>query len=433
MALGGGYIAPGFAVEEGKNWWLIMISKNLIARGCVFFVGVISAVLLALALASVPAYAVSGNVSQGSEHNQAQGRLVVAPTASSSNTYQGLKYYPIPGGLMVTPANKNATSVTIPAKINGKKVLTFTHTANDVYSNTLKYPKLKLKNINLKNATNLRVIIMHGTQVKSLDLSKCKNLNAVEIQGNPKLTTLKLGAKKKLEQLSCANCALKKVDVSKCPKLKLLSCLRNKKLQIIKLGANKKLKEISCGECAVKKLNLAKCTKLESLDCRDNKLTSLDTSKCPNLGYLSCEGNNIAKLNLSKNAKLDIVNCCDNVLTSLNVAGCSGLTHLICTDNRLVSINTGKCANLEQLYCYNNKLTSLVVHANLEGLECAKNQLGSLDVSHCAKLVSVSLNGNPLKSVKLPATSTLKNVYCDKAQESIIDLSGCPNATYVAP
>lgn len=85
----------------------------------------------------------------------------------------------------------------------------------------------KLKKLNLpKNATKLKSITLYGHALTKLDVSKCTNLETLEVCSG-KLKTLKLPKSSKLTTLNISNNNLTSLDVSGLTSLESVSCAKN--------------------------------------------------------------------------------------------------------------------------------------------------------------------------------------------------------------
>ena len=281
----------------------------------------------------------------------AAGPTTVSTSAAKSFTYKGLRCWQTDGGLRVEPAKKTAKSVAVPATIKGQKVIEFYH--SDGYNeSTHSFNPLKLKKIDLKQATNLKSIVIYGTQISSIDLTKCKNLENVDLQDNSRLKTVKFGSHPKLTRIQCMECGVKKLNVTKCPKLKELWCGNDLQLSSLNLTKNTKLTELYAWCCNLKKLNLSKNTNLRELECSQNKLASLNLSKCKKLTYVACANNELANIQLPATNKLKTLTVFNNKLKTLDLRKCPKVNDLQCWDNAnltsvLLSASHVKFKNLD--------------------------------------------------------------------------------------
>ncbi|MCL1891069.1 MAG: hypothetical protein FWG00_03495 [Coriobacteriia bacterium] len=236
-------------------------------------------------------------------------------------------------------------------------------------------PKLKKLTMGKTKKPALKSFTCYKTQVSTLDVSKCSNLEWLDLEKNA-LTKLNVSKNKKLKVLECGSNNLTSLKLSNNKKLLALYC-NNNYLTALKLNKNTKLIELVCSFNQLKSLSLSKNKKLESLSCSFNQLKSLNLSKNKNLDGVNCSFNNITKLNVSKskqlfmlscgwnkisslklNKNIVVLSCSDNKLKSLNVTKAKWLWILDCSDNKLKKLNVSKNKELEALFCYNNNFTA---------------------------------------------------------------------------
>lgn len=115
----------------------------------------------------------------------------------------------------------------------------------------------KLTTLNVSQCTQLKYLSVPDNKIKKIDLSKCKNLTTVELNGNKKLSTVNVSKNKKLGYLNVGYTSLKKLDVKKNTKLTALMCYKTK-ISTLNLKKNKKLSSISYYDSKIKKLDLTK-------------------------------------------------------------------------------------------------------------------------------------------------------------------------------
>ena len=136
----------------------------------------------------------------------------------------------------------------------------------------------------LEKLTGLATLVMSGTGINSINLSK----------------------NTKLKELYIYDTGLTKIDLTKNTLLTKLQITASK-LGTINLTKNTKLTELNLSYNNLTKVDLSKNTKLTSLNLSGNKLTTIDLSKNTNLVSLYIRENSLKSLDLSKNTKLQKV------------------------------------------------------------------------------------------------------------------------------
>jgi Leucine-rich repeat (LRR) protein len=183
-----------------------------------------------------------------------------------------------------------------------------------------------LASLDISNNTSLvRLVCCHNSQLSSLDISDCINLEFIQALG----------------------CQIASLDVSKHVKLVTLTVNHNK----------------------LTHLDVSNNTELEYLQCHANPLTTLDINKLGKLKHLWSTG---LPLDLSKNTALEYLFCPYYPLTSLNLRNNTALKTLKCYNSNLIELDVSRNTVLETLVCYNNKLTELNVSNNskIRSIDC---------------------------------------------------------------
>lgn len=147
----------------------------------------------------------------------------------------------------------------------------------------------------VESMSNLKVLIVQGFSINSLDISHCSSLT----------------------QLDCSDSSLESLDASYCTSLIQLDHPGGYRLQ---------------------NLDISNCSSLTQLDCSNGSLKSLDISYCTSLTQLNCSYNDIQDLNLNDCNHLIELLCPDNRLENLDISNCDRLTRLDCAGNPLNSI-----------------------------------------------------------------------------------------------
>ena len=339
---------------------------------------------------------------------------------SAASTSGDFKYWKHGSGVSIEYIGK-AKSVTVPAKLNGKKVVAF----------KADY-KTSPSAINTSKATELECIFVNDTSVKSLDVSKNSKLKILACWTNNKLSKITISRNKSLKYLECSGTIVSKLNVSGCPNLRGL-WVNDTKIKKLNVSKSKKLQELDCRHCKLSKLVLGKNKKLKQLYCGSNNLKALNVKYCSNLEDLSCQNNKLTKLVLGKHKKLSDFSCGENKLTKINVSKCPALEYFDCHGNKLTKLSVAKNTKLIEFYCRENKLEKLVVGAKkqLETLCCEKNRLTAIDISGCSELDFFECYNNKLTKLVMRANKNLQQVDCSNNKLTSLNMSSCPNLDYL--
>lgn len=122
-----------------------------------------------------------------------------------------------------------------------------------------------------------------------------------------------------VERLYVGSLGLKSLDVSKLKNLKQLTCQGNK-LKTLIIGSNPNLTFLNCTSNNLQALNILGCYKLERLLCSSNQLARIDLSGNPELTELSIYDNDLERLDVSSNSLLEEIYCSGNHLTTLDLS-----------------------------------------------------------------------------------------------------------------
>ncbi len=197
----------------------------------------------------------------------------------------------------------------------------------------------------------------HSVVVESMEgIDYFSNLE--ELQTDVKMDTLDVSVFPKLKFLGCGDCDLKKIilnesitaiscgynnnlktiDVSKCKNLKILY-IAYTGIETLDLSNNQKLEELYIDDTKIKNIDLKSNKSLKRFWCPECNLTALDVSTCPELTHLSCWGNKITKLDLTNNKKLELLYCGQNNITELNLDNNNNLSILDCVENKITKLD----------------------------------------------------------------------------------------------
>jgi hypothetical protein len=135
--------------------------------------------------------------------------------------------------------------------------------------------------------------------------------------------------------LGVASNELMAIDISGNPFLTTLNVPMNR-ITAIDLSSNPALKRLDISENDIALLDVSSNLALESLWVFNNKLSSLDVSNNINLTFLDCSGNELSNLDISDNIRL---------------------TCLLAYNNRLSSLDASRNLNLNRLWLFGNSFS----------------------------------------------------------------------------
>jgi hypothetical protein len=331
--------------------------------------------------------------------------LVAAPATAHAKSYKGLQYVVEKGKAYVYDYTGSASSITIPAKLDGKPVVQV-----QIIGVT------KVTKVNIKKATSLTLASFNGTRITSLDTSKNTKLVSLDVRAtkmgklslkkNTKLTSLYAAgdviAKSSLNAKKLTRIELRgkstKFNIAKYPNLKRFAVYntdvtsvdlsKGKNLETVDLGLNSKLAKLKVASPKLKTLNVS----------ANAKLTSVAVGKSPKLTYLSVDGKAIKAVNLSGGSELRGIDIYGTSITSLNVSVAKKLTRVYTVEcNKLAKLDVSALANLDELYVQDSAITEL---------KLGNNKLKELYLRLLKKLQKVTLGKQPsLTQVTLPYVS----------------------------
>lgn len=221
--------------------------------------------------------------------------------------------------------------------------------------------------IDLSKCVNLDILNLEHNELKSLDLTPNKKLQAIYLSDNPGTpeTPIIIGTPKpdlqilevdiidnfdpdfkpdypRLQVLDCYyNRGLKKLDLSGCPNLINL-VVEMTSVETLDLAQVPNMWHLNISESRIRDIDLSKAPKLAEFFCThssgsfntDIKMTSLDVTHNPELNYLAVYDNELTSLDITKNPKLKTLYARNNNLSSLDISANDALASLDITGNR---------------------------------------------------------------------------------------------------
>ena len=180
--------------------------------------------------------------------------------------------------------------------------------------------KDNVRKFTVSNCPKLKTVLMEGkAKVKTVNLSKMKELKSVDIyigkslreihfektpnvkdmgMSGMNIKKVNINSLKKLDYLYAYRCGLKKVDLRNLKQLEDLQW-RYGKCEKMLFGNNKKLLWVDISHNKIKgKLNLSRC-QIWNFTCDHNKITEIYADRTlKDMNNLSCEYNKLKKINL---------------------------------------------------------------------------------------------------------------------------------------
>lgn len=232
-----------------------------------------------------------------------------------------------------------------------------------------------ITDIDLSRCVNLDVVNLEHNELQSLDLSANTKLRAIYLSDNPgsAASPIKIGTPKPELQILEAD-IIEHFDPDfkpDYPNLVSLDLYHNISVKSLDLSGCPKLINLVVEFTGIDKLDLTPVPDLWHLNIAESRITDIDLSKAPDLMEFLCSHTS-ASINS------------DCKLTSVDVTKNPKLTYLAASDNRISSIDLSANPKLKTLYLRNNLLTDI-------------------DVSASPDLYAVDLTGNLFGFSTLPA------------------------------
>ena len=224
---------------------------------------------------------------------------------------------------------------------------------------------------------NLEKVSTDNTVANSLetvDLSKNVNLNSIDFENVPDLTTLVVPATKVLENVTVigdeawtAQSGTNVTPVYPAPYVAY---------DVATLAPKN-------GYAPISEIDLSANKGLESVTIIATNVANIDLSNNIYLTNVNVAGNKVNTLNLTNNDALKNLYCFSNQLYSLDLPESDQLTSLVASHNILQELDLTSSRGLYDLYIANNELRSLDLSKNtvLHNADVSYNHIGALDLS----------------------------------------------------
>lgn len=239
-----------------------------------------------------------------------------------------------------------------------------------------------IREIDLSGLSDLSILDLSHNELESLDLSACSKLQVLTLSDNPfNVSPLIIGPDKPL-------------------------------LTILEMNIVGQLDQ---------SFNLSDYPSLASFEAYHcDGLRNVDPTGCPELLRLSIDVTPVETLDVSKNENLIILNISDTKITSIDTSNCPNLTEFYCSHDgqlysayKISSLDLRNNTYLQRFFASNNNLSSLDLSNNtmLINLSLKRNNLTTLDLSANEALYSVDLSLNNFTFATLPLPSDLWGEY----------------------
>ncbi len=181
------------------------------------------------------------------------------------------------------------------------------------------------------------------------------------------------------------------------PKLELLFCGKNKIDTLPKLPH---LVKLDCNNNPISQLSHT-YSNLTHLLCDYTNFENIDTSKLPNLNWLSCNNTQINNIPSMENIiSIECNNCQLNEFTG----NFPNIKELYC-DNNVIGLFTAKMPNITKISCRNNRITDIPFYEFLNYLKCNDNKIEIIKSYPNLELLKVVNNNliqiEPLEKIEM--------------------------------
>ena len=186
-----------------------------------------------------------------------------------------------------------------------------------------------LKNIQIPDNAQLTNMDISFSKPEMLNLERCPNLRGLRVR-NCDLKSLDLSRCSNLEELYCSNLMsneyadrlndFTELDLSKCSKLYRVECSYNRSLNRLILPQTNSLVDLECINCALNQIDVSGLSAINRLDCSNNKIKELNIGHKEQLKEFYCAGNELVQLDVSGLPNLEWIDFSENALTNINLS-----------------------------------------------------------------------------------------------------------------
>jgi hypothetical protein len=227
-----------------------------------------------------------------------------------------------------------------------------------------------LTTINLPNVNSLEKFYCVYNQLSSLNLSSLTNLTNV-IASNNQLTSLDVTGLSNLFELDCSFNQLTNLNVSGLADLYIFYCSNNQ-LTGINMSGSTNLQQLRCQNNLLQTLNIDSLANLSMLNCGNNQLINVDAS-----------ATKLFELNCNNNSSLLSINMKNGRITTLDSSNCPNLQYICADDTELANIET-LITNYGYTNCHVNSYCSFTLGGTfytISGMNRFDNNSNGCDVN----------------------------------------------------
>lgn len=154
-----------------------------------------------------------------------------------------------------------------------------------------------------------------------------------------------------------------------------LGCASNE-MTAIDVSGNPYLTTLNAPLNKLTALDVSKNSALTHLDCSGNNIDKLDVSQNRALVSLWSFNNQLLELNLSSNLELVSLDCSGNRINKLDVSRNSELVRLVCYNNQLTSLDISNNDKLNRLWLFGNSFSEI----EMERIVGMVKEVGKVDL-----------------------------------------------------
>lgn len=184
--------------------------------------------------------------------------------------------------------------------------------------------------LDVSSCSMLQELVCTDYSIQGLDVSGLKVLRVLHCSHNS-LLELDVSKCSALTSLMCSNNFLTSLDLTSCSIIEVLGCSFNTPLTKLHVSGCALLRVLTCDRCSITELDVSSCPALQKLHCRGLNASSLDVKACSDLRSLHADGSTALRAfdaaGLCRLSRLTLTDCC---LTSINTSGCTALAFLSC-------------------------------------------------------------------------------------------------------
>ena len=278
---------------------------------------------------------------------------------------------------------------------------------HNAQSSTLSWRNIEYLNIsgcnNLENIGNIYV----PASIKELHVAECKSLRRLTVgsREGPALTDLDLSGCENLRYLQSYCTQLQSLRVDGCVQLDTIYSMKDQLTTLNTTPFGAKLKRIELLDTQLTSIDLSNSKELKYMILSTPNMKQINLSACRYLEELQL-GMPLQSIDLSQNTRIRRMNLWDMEIEELNLNPCKGALqelHLSGNDN-LHQVDFHGCNKLEELWARYGQLETLDVSGLpvLQELDLDnETDMSSVDMSNCPALQEVALTAPSIKEVNV--------------------------------